>query len=95
AAPAAILLALVLGGGLLMQDEARAQAPTPPAATPAPDQRPPIPRELFAAGAVTRLAYVVTGDRAVDEMSKAGLTGLNVVLGARTALEPGEAVGVN
>jgi hypothetical protein len=95
AAPAAILLALALGGGLLMQDEARAQAPTPPAATPAPDQRPPIPRELFAAGAVTRLAYVVTGDRAVDEMSKAGLTGLNVVLGARTALEPGEAVGVN
>ncbi|WP_439492381.1 DUF4159 domain-containing protein [Bosea sp. (in: a-proteobacteria)] len=95
AAPAAILLALSLGGGTLLQDEARAQAPAPPAATPAPDQRPPIPRELFAAGAVTRLAYVVTGDRTVDEMSKAGLAGLNLVLGARTALEPGEAVGVN
>ncbi len=95
AAPAAILLALALGGGTLLQDEARAQAPAPPAATPAPDQRPPIPRELFAAGAVTRLAYVVTGDRTVDEMSKAGLAGLNLVLGARTALEPGEAVGVN
>ncbi|MGQ3283222.1 DUF4159 domain-containing protein [Bosea sp. (in: a-proteobacteria)] len=95
AAPAAILLALALGGGTLLQDEARAQAPAPPAATPVPDQRPPIPRELFAAGAVTRLAYVVTGDRTVDEMSKAGLAGLNLVLGARTALEPGEAVGVN
>ncbi len=95
AAPAAILLALALGGGTLLQDEAHAQAPAPPAATPAPDQRPPIPRELFAAGAVTRLAYVVTGDRTVDEMSKAGLAGLNLVLGARTALEPGEAVGVN
>jgi hypothetical protein len=95
AAPAAILLALALGGGSLLPDEARAQAPAPPTATPSPDQRPPIPRELFAAGAVTRLAYVVTGDRAVDEMSKAGLAGLNVVLGARTALEPGEAVGVN
>ncbi len=77
---------------MLLPGVAQAQAP---AATPAPDQRPPIPRELFAAGAVTRLAYVVTGDRAVDEMSKAGLAGLNVVLGARTALEPGEAVGVN
>ncbi len=95
AAPAAILLALAFGGGTLLPDEARAQAPAPPAAAPAPDQRPPIPRELFAAGAVTRLAYVVTGDRTVDEMSKAGLAGLNLVLGARTALEPGEAVGVN
>lgn len=92
AAPAAVLLALALGAGLLLPGVAQAQAPP---ATPAPDQRPPIPRELFAAGAVTRLAYVVTGDRAVDEMSKAGLAGLNVVLGARTALEPGEAVGVN
>jgi len=92
AAPAAILLALALGAGLLLPGVAQAQAPP---ATPSPDQRPPIPRELFAAGAVTRLAYVVTGDRAVDEMSKAGLAGLNVVLGARTALEPGEAVGVN
>lgn len=92
AAPAAVLLALALGAGLLLPGVAQAQAPP---TTPSPDQRPPIPRELFGAGAVTRLAYVVTGDRAVDEMSKAGLAGLNVVLGARTALEPGEAVGVN
>ncbi len=87
AAPAALLLGL----GLLL-----VTAPQPAVAQPAPaDQRPPIPRELFAAGAVTRLAYVVTGDRAVDDMSKAGLAGLNLVLGARTALEPGEAVGVD
>ncbi|SFI36144.1 N-terminal double-transmembrane domain-containing protein [Bosea sp. OK403] len=90
AAPAAILLALVLVGAAT-PEMARAQA----APTGAADDRPPIPRELFAAGAVTRLAYVVTGDKAVDDMSKAGLAGLNVVLGARTALEPGEAVGVN
>lgn len=97
AAPAAILLALALGGTTLLPEPARAQAQpaTPPTAVAPPDQRPPIPRELFAAGAVTRLAYVVTGDRAVDDMSKAGLAGLNIVLGARTALEPGEAVGVN
>jgi hypothetical protein len=89
AAPAAILLAVGLALGLA-PDMARAQA-TPPA----PDQKPPIPRELFAAGAVTRLAYVVTGDSNVDAMSKAGMAGLNIVLGARTALEPGDAVGVN
>ncbi|MDP3258841.1 DUF4159 domain-containing protein [Bosea sp. (in: a-proteobacteria)] len=95
AAPAAILLALALGGLSLMPERADAQSQAPSVPTAALDPRPPIPRELFAAGAVTRLAYVVTGDRAVDEMSKAGLAGLNVVLGARTALEPGEAVGVN
>lgn len=90
AIPAAILIALAFGlAGA--PDHARAQ-PLP--AAPA-DQRPPIPRELLANGAVTRLAYVVTGDKAVDDMSKAGLAGLNIVLGARTALEPGDAVGIN
>lgn len=90
AAPAAILVALALAG-TLAPDALHAQpAPAAPA-----DRRPPIPRELFANGAVTRLAYVVTGDTAVDGMSRAGLSGLNTVLGARTALEPGDAVGVN
>lgn len=94
AAPAALLLALGLATGA--PEPARAQpAPSQPPQAVQADQRPPIPRELFAAGAVTRLAYVVTGDRAVDDISKAGLAGLNTVLGARTALEPGEAVGVN
>ncbi|MCO5091105.1 DUF4159 domain-containing protein [Bosea sp. (in: a-proteobacteria)] len=87
AAPAAILLALM--ASLVL-------APDPVRAQPAPaDTRPPIPRALLANGAQTRLAYAVTGDKAVDEMSKAGLTGLNTVLSARTALEPGEPVGVN
>ena len=93
AAPVALLLAF--GFGLLaLPQPLQAQQPAPVPAAPA-DQRPPIPRELFAAGAVTRLAYVVTGDKSVDDMSKAGLAGLNIVLGARTALEPGEAVGVD
>lgn len=94
AAPAALLLgfglALAIAAG---SAPALAQSQPVPAAPP--DTRPPIPRELFAAGAVTRLAYVVTGDKAVDDMSKAGLAGLNIVLGARTALEPGEAVGID
>ncbi|MBN9455863.1 MAG: DUF4159 domain-containing protein [Bosea sp.] len=93
AAPAVLLLALVLAGGLA---PGRAEAqPTPPAQGAQPERLPPIPRELLANGAMTRLAYVVTGDRAVDDMSKAGLTGLNTVLGARTALEPGDAIGVD
>lgn len=91
AAPAAILVAL--GASLtLTPDPARAQQPAPNAQA---DTRPPIPRALLANGAQTRLAYVITGDKAVDDMSKAGLTGLNTVLGARTALEPGEPVGVS
>ncbi|MCJ2014870.1 DUF4159 domain-containing protein [Methylobacterium sp. J-076] len=44
---------------------------------------------------VTRLAYVITGDAAVDEASRAGLTGLTQMLAARTALEPGEPAGLD
>lgn len=43
----------------------------------------------------TRLAYVITGDAAVDEMSRAGLSGLSQVLRSRTAIEPAEPLGVN
>lgn len=38
----------------------------------------------------TRLAYVVTGDSAVDEASRLGLAGLSRALRQRTALEPGD-----
>jgi hypothetical protein len=44
---------------------------------------------------VTRLAYAVTGDAAIDGASKAGLTGLTQALSARTALEAGEPVAVD
>jgi hypothetical protein len=43
----------------------------------------------------TRLAYVTTGDPAIDEVSRAGLTGLSHVLAARTAVEPGEPMAVD
>ena len=43
----------------------------------------------------THLAYVVTGDAALDEESRAGLTGLSAFIAERTALEPGDAVGVD
>ena len=49
---------------------------------------------IQATGKVT-FAYVLTGDAAADDTSRAGLTGLTKVLAARTAVEPGEPYGVN
>jgi len=43
----------------------------------------------------TRLAYVRTGDAALDEVSRSGMVGLSAVLSQRTAVEPGEPMGVN
>jgi hypothetical protein len=43
----------------------------------------------------TRLAYVVTGNAEVDEISKAGLQGLTLFLAQRTALEAGEPIGLD
>jgi hypothetical protein len=54
-------------------------------------------RDDFAleASLVTRLAYVITGDAATDDVSQKGLSGLSRVLATRTAIEPGEPMGVN
>ncbi len=43
----------------------------------------------------TRLAYVITGNREIDETSEAGLGGLNTVLKRRTAAELGSPQGVD
>jgi hypothetical protein len=43
----------------------------------------------------TRLAYVVTGNREVDELSRAGLSGLSDALRRRTSVEPHEPMAVN
>ncbi|MEK9723158.1 MAG: DUF4159 domain-containing protein, partial [Rhodospirillaceae bacterium] len=43
----------------------------------------------------TRLAFVFTGDRRVDQVSEAGLAGLNLILWRRTAAELGPPQGVN
>ncbi len=40
-------------------------------------------------------AYVLTGDTATDDTSRAGLVGIGRVLAARTSVEPGEPFGVN
>ncbi|SCX99868.1 DUF4159 domain-containing protein [Microvirga guangxiensis] len=44
---------------------------------------------------VTRLAYVITGDAGVDEASRAGLAGLTQILSQRTALTPGDPIGID
>ncbi len=43
----------------------------------------------------TRLAYVLTGNGETDRISKAGLSGLSKILNARTAVEPGEPMGID
>ena len=52
-------------------------------------------RAALAATLETRLAFVITGDRDVDQMSEAGLSGLGRVLASRTAVEPGAPIGVD
>ncbi len=43
----------------------------------------------------TRLAFVVTGDQSLDDMTSAGLRGLSNMLRRRTAVEPGNPIGVD
>jgi hypothetical protein len=43
----------------------------------------------------TRLAYVKTGDDRIDDISRAGLSGLSQVLRSRTAIEPADPLGVD
>jgi hypothetical protein len=79
AAPAALLLALLLPFGL----------PSPTKADSATDDF------AIKATAQTRLAYVVTGNADVDSIVKAGMSGLTLFLAQRTALEAGDPVGVD
>ncbi|QKP78736.1 DUF4159 domain-containing protein [Methyloligella sp. GL2] len=72
------------------------------APAPAFAQAPPADQQISAAeqfglksSLETHLAYVLTGDPAIDETSRQGLAGLTRVLTARTALEPGEPIGVD
>ncbi len=62
----------------------------PPPTARAQDSSPEVDEALaIAATRDTRLAYVLTGDPAVDEISRAGLLGLGRALRRRTAVEPG------
>jgi hypothetical protein len=75
----AAIVAAILAAGLLSAPRAQAQS------------------DDFArkASVETHLAYVMTGDAEVDRISKAGLEGLTIFLAQRTALEPGEPMGLD
>jgi hypothetical protein len=106
AAPAALLIATLGCAALLVGlPEARAQnaqtqsaqpqtAPTapPPETTAAPK----LTDEQALKGALDiRLAYIVTGDKDVDDTSKAGLEGLSEILRNRTSVEPTDPIGLD
>lgn len=73
-------------GASFIPDQGQAQQLTP---------LPPIEKGSFEPALRLRLAYVLTGNKELDATSKAGLRGVSRVLFQRTAVEPGEPVGVN
>lgn len=81
AAPAAVAVALAMSAVMAMPTQLRADAAS----------------DEFAIKAVsqTRLAYVLTGNADVDAIAKAGMAGLTLFLGQRTALEAGDPVGID
>jgi hypothetical protein len=93
------LAALVLGGGLRRLRQRRAAAAAvglllvlawqPPAHAQTTDDY------AMRNALETRLAYVITGDKALDEVSEQGLKGLGTILGERTSVVTGEPAGIN
>src|SRR5262249_25184625 len=104
ASAALIAFGLLCGPGLPW-DLAQAQGPSlqlpsvpgprrpPPAPAPSPNAT--ADELAMTATLQTRLAYVITGDAAVDDVSKNGLHGLTLYLAQRTALEAGDPVGLD
>jgi hypothetical protein len=90
------LFVAVTAAALLAAPHAFAQAPAPRPAAPAQPAPDPAAEE-FARKVTTdtRLAYILTGDAEVDNISKTGLQGLTLFLAQRTALEAGDPVGLD
>ncbi len=87
---------LVASAGLLaalgMLDPMHAQTAAPPASA---QMTPEAQAYAIRATERTHLAYIITGDKDVDEVSEAGLQGLSMFLAQRTALEPGKPMGLD
>jgi hypothetical protein len=98
-AAGAILLAIALAATTFAPQafaQQRRPAPPPPVATQSPKPADPAAEDFAQkATADTHLAYIVTGDAEVDNISKAGLQGLTLFLAQRTALEAGDPVGLD
>jgi len=83
----------IIGAGLLFSPDAFAQTKPAPSAATAPN---PLADDFALKTTLdTRLAYIVTGNAEVDNVSKVGLQGLTLFLAQRTALEVGEPVGLD
>ena len=102
AAPAAVLLlaAVVLASPHAdAQQNAPAKTPGPPTITIPKESAPMAPKlseqEALKGALDVRLAYIVTGDKDVDDTSKAGLEGLSEILRNRTSVEPADPVGLD
>jgi hypothetical protein len=80
---AAVMLAFMATLSLLAPDTARADDPKPG------------DEAIFERLDTTHLAYVITGESDVDDISKRGLQGLSEFLTWRTTLEPGAPVGLD
>jgi len=95
----AIAGALVIGflAATLLASQAFAQGTPPAQARPTPPP-PSDPAAIDFAQKMTtdtHLAYIITGDAEVDNISKQGLAGLTLFLAQRTALEAGDPVGLD
>jgi hypothetical protein len=93
ATPAALTLAVATALALASSPADAQRRPGPPPASAMPSSRD-LQMAIQATGKVS-LAYVLTGDTATDDTSRAGLIGIGRVLAARTSVEPGEPFGVN
>lgn len=94
---ALIVAGLAASLAALAAHPADAQSPRERAKPPAVAGPAPVaddPTAMKATGKVT-LGYVLTGDASTDDTSRQGLAGLNRVLAQRTAVEPGEPMGVD
>ena len=99
---AAVGLAILATAALLLASAppAGAQTPYPPATTTTGAAKPSLPPSEIpsyaqaATGRIT-LGYVLTGDKATDDISRLGLSGLGRVLEIRSSVEPGEPIGVD
>jgi hypothetical protein len=111
ATPAALLFAALAVGAVAVPERAQAASELeetqlvqstpapgrPPTPTPPPRATPAEPGDemLLRATLETRLAYIVTGNAEVDNISRAGLEGLGEILRARTSVEPGDPIAVD
>ncbi|MGN6470753.1 MAG: DUF4159 domain-containing protein, partial [Rhizobiaceae bacterium] len=82
---AASLAALAIAGGMLLAVPGHVFA----------DDSKPGDQAAIEAISKTRIAYVITGDKEIDDISRAGILGLSRFLVEKTALEPGDPAGVD